>query len=73
MSCHIVDEECEDLKLIIVDRVMDMEMMISFNAVERDLEGWKELCAKADQRLKIKNVVTPPGSAQSVMEIVLEG
>ena len=46
-------------------------MMLSFNAVERDLEGWKVLCAKADKRLKLQSVVTPPGSAQSIMELVL--
>ena len=51
---------------------MDMEMMICYNAVERDLDGWKGLLAKADERLKLQRVVTPPGSAQSVMEFVLE-
>ena len=51
---------------------MDMEMMLCYNAVERDLEGWKELFARTDKRLKMKSVVTPPGSAQSIMEIVLE-
>ncbi len=51
---------------------MDMEMMLNFNAVERDLEGWKELFAKADSRLKLQKVVTPPGSAQSVMELALD-
>ncbi len=49
-----------------------MEMMMSFNAVERDLEGWGALLMKADGRLQIQNVVTPPGSAQSVLEIVLK-
>jgi hypothetical protein len=53
-------------------RIMDMEMMLCYNAVERDLEGWKELFARTDKRLKMKSVVTPPGSAQSIMEIVLE-
>ena len=48
-----------------------MEMMMGFNAVERDLDGWKELFAKAESRLKLQNVVTPPGSAQSVMDLVL--
>ena len=46
-------------------------MMLVYNAVERDLEGWKALYAKADERLKLKSVVTPSGSAQSVMELVL--
>ena len=54
------------------NRIMDMEMMICYNAVERDVDGWKGLLAKADERLKLQRVVTPPGSAQSVMEFVLE-
>ncbi len=50
---------------------MDMEMMLTYNAIERDLEGWKALFAKADKRLKLQSVTTPPGSAQSIMELVL--
>ena len=50
---------------------MDMEMMVTYNAVERDLQGWKALFAKADHRLKLQKVVTPAGSAQSIMELVL--
>ncbi len=46
-----------------------MEMMLVYNAVERDLEGWKALYAKVG--LNLKSVVTPHGSAQSVMELVL--
>ena len=45
-----------------------MEMMLVYNAVERDLEGWKALYAKAG--LKLKSIVTPHGSAQSLMELV---
>ena len=47
-------------------------MMMNFNAIERDTEGWKSLFKKADPRLVLKNIVTPPGSAQSVMEVVLK-
>ena len=53
-------------------RIMDMEMMLCHNAVERDLEGWKELLARTDKSLKMQSVVTPLGSAQSIMELVLE-
>ena len=53
-------------------RAMDLEMMLGFNAVERDLEGWKLLFEKADPRLVLKKIVTPPGSAQSIMELVLK-
>jgi hypothetical protein len=54
------------------NRVMDMEMMICYNAVERDLSGWKALFAKADRRLTLESVITPPGSAQSIMSLVLK-
>ena len=50
---------------------MDIEMMVMLNALERDLEGWKALCPKADKRLKLQSVVTPPGSSLSIMELVL--
>jgi hypothetical protein len=50
---------------------MDLEMMMCYNAVERDLEGWNALFGKADRRLRLQSVVTPPGSAQSVMELAL--
>jgi len=53
-------------------RTMDMEMMVTYNAVERDLEGWKTLFAKADKRLKLRSFVTPVGSAHSIMELVLD-
>lgn len=49
-----------------------MEMMLCFNAIERDMEGWNELFARTDKRLKVHRVATPPGSAQSIMELVLE-
>jgi len=49
-----------------------MEMMITYNAVERDLEGWKALFAKADKRLKLQRITTPRGSAHSLMELVLD-
>jgi hypothetical protein len=51
---------------------MDMEMMLCHSAVERDVEGWNELFAKTDKPLKMQSTVTPPGSAQSIMELALE-
>lgn len=53
-------------------RIMDMEMMLTYNAIERDLEGWKALFAMTDERLKLQRVITPPGSAHSVMELALQ-
>lgn len=53
-------------------RVMDMEMMTTFNASERERAQWGALFANADSRLKLRNVVHPPGSVQAVMEVVFE-
>ncbi|KIX03594.1 uncharacterized protein Z518_07147 [Rhinocladiella mackenziei CBS 650.93] len=52
-------------------RILDAEMMLTYNAAERDLEGWKSLFNQADPRLELRSVVTPPGSSLSVLEIGL--
>ena len=54
-------------------RLMDIEMMSMLNARERELADWKALFAAADERLKLRNVVAPPGSVNAVMEVVLLG
>lgn len=43
--------------------IMDIGMMLNFNAVERDLEGWNDLFASADKMLKLQQISTPPCSA----------
>ncbi|KAK4494687.1 hypothetical protein PRZ48_014043 [Zasmidium cellare] len=53
-------------------RIMDLEMMTTFNAKERERADWEKLYSVADSRLKLKNVERPVGSAQSVMEVVFE-
>ncbi|KIW93077.1 uncharacterized protein Z519_05682 [Cladophialophora bantiana CBS 173.52] len=53
-------------------RVMDLEMMTNFNAKERELDDWRSLFSRADPRLKIANVIKPPGSVNSIIEAVLE-
>ena len=53
-------------------RSQDMQMMNLMNAQQRDMEQWTDLFAKADSRLKIKNVVSPPGSVMSFLEVVLD-
>ena len=55
-----------------VMRNLDMIMMTLLNAHEREIEEWEALFAKADKRLKLKNVVQPPGSVLSSMELVFE-
>lgn len=52
-------------------RIMDMKMM-TFNAKERELEGWIKLFAGADPRLRLKYVTKPPGSANSILEVVFD-
>jgi len=53
-------------------RTMDLQMMALTNAKERDKEEWAKLVHDADARLKIRNVVQPPLSSMSLIEIVLE-
>jgi 6-hydroxytryprostatin B O-methyltransferase len=52
-------------------RTMDLNMMTLFNARERNMDEWEMIVKAADSRLKIKNVVTPPGSVLSVLELVV--
>ena len=47
-------------------------MLTNFNAKERDIDDWNALFTGADPRLRIRNVVKPPGSVNSVIEVVLE-
>ena len=53
-------------------RIMDLEMMTTFNAKERERADWEALYSAADARLKLKSVVRPEGIAQSVMEVVFD-
>ncbi|KXT03533.1 hypothetical protein AC578_1612 [Pseudocercospora eumusae] len=53
-------------------RIMDLEMMTDFNSGEREKNQWEALYTAADPRLKLKNIVKPAGSVNSVMEVVLE-
>jgi 6-hydroxytryprostatin B O-methyltransferase len=52
-------------------RARDLVMMELFNALERDLEGWKAILAAVDSRLRINAVNTPFGSLFSVIDVVL--
>ncbi|KAH7048249.1 O-methyltransferase-domain-containing protein [Macrophomina phaseolina] len=53
-------------------RRMDLQMMHSGNAREREQRDWEGVLARADPCLKLKNVIKPPGSTLSVMEVTLE-
>lgn len=52
-------------------RVRDLTMMQVFNSHERDLEQWEALLAAADERLRLRRVVEPFGSAMSLLEVEL--
>ncbi|KAL4808157.1 O-methyltransferase-domain-containing protein [Aspergillus unguis] len=56
-----------------IARIMDLEMMTTFNARERPLADWVKLCSDADPRLKLKSVSKPEGSVMSILEFVFEG
>ncbi|KAL4885489.1 S-adenosyl-L-methionine-dependent methyltransferase [Aspergillus karnatakaensis] len=55
-----------------IARIMDLEMLTTFNARERPLADWEKLCADADQRLKLRSVSKPEGSNMSILEFVFE-
>ncbi|KAI1452578.1 sterigmatocystin 8-O-methyltransferase [Annulohypoxylon moriforme] len=53
-------------------RVRDLTMMQVFNSHERDLDQWRALLAAADEGLRIRQVITPFGSAMSLLEVELD-
>jgi 6-hydroxytryprostatin B O-methyltransferase len=54
-------------------RVRDLTMMQVFNSHERDLDQWTALLTAADERLCLRRVIEPFGSAMSLLEIELGG
>ncbi|OAG44671.1 hypothetical protein AYO21_01161 [Fonsecaea monophora] len=54
-------------------RIMDVEMMLSFNGCERDVDGWKSLFEQADTRLELRSSRKIPGNIHAVMELGLKG
>ncbi|KAL1987596.1 hypothetical protein VTN96DRAFT_3196 [Rasamsonia emersonii] len=55
-----------------IARIMDLEMMTTFNARERPLADWVKLCSDADPRLKLRRVSKPEGSVMSILEFVFD-
>lgn len=49
-----------------------MQMMAAVNSKERTEEDWVEVIKRADSRYSVEAVVTPPGSAMAVIEIVFK-
>ncbi|KAL4952517.1 S-adenosyl-L-methionine-dependent methyltransferase [Aspergillus filifer] len=56
-----------------IARIMDLEMMTTFNARERPLSDWVKLCADADARFKLRSVSKPEGSNLSILEFAFDG
>lgn len=54
-------------------RIRDMQMMVMHNALERDHAEWSRLLAQTDSHLRLVAIRTPPGSALSIIEVVLDG
>lgn len=53
-------------------RIRDLQMMVMHNALERDEGEWRRLLAETDERLRLVAIRTPPGSALSIIEVVLD-
>lgn len=47
-------------------------MLSMFGAKEKELSDYEQILEDADPRLRIKSVVKPFGSVNSIIEIVLE-
>jgi 6-hydroxytryprostatin B O-methyltransferase len=50
----------------------DLQMMVGLNAKERTKADWERLMARADKRLRVEAFRLPPGSAATLIEVVLE-
>lgn len=42
-----------------------------FNGKERDVEEWNALIAQVDSRLHIREIISPPGSLLSIIDVVM--
>ncbi|TVY93429.1 O-methyltransferase, partial [Lachnellula willkommii] len=54
-------------------RAMDMLMLSTCNARERDEEDWRQVFADADPRFRVLRVFTPTGAALGIVDVVWEG
>lgn len=52
---------------------LDLQMFSMLNAKERTAEDWAALLKSADERLVIKGIHEPPGSAIGLVEAMLKG
>lgn len=49
-----------------------MEMMLSYNSLERDEEAWKALVKLADPRLEVCSIKKSPYNTVAVQEVRLK-
>ena len=52
--------------------IKSMQMMTVVNSKERTEKDWAEVVNRADSRYSIEAVVTPPGAAMAVIEIMFK-
>ena len=60
------------LTIMQLNTAMDLQMMAALVAKERTRADWEALLRAADQRFRIINVGQPIGSADAVIEVVLD-
>lgn len=59
------------LTIMQLNTAMDLQMMAALSAKERTMADWEALLKAADHRLRIVNIIQPIGSADAVIEVVL--
>ena len=42
-----------------------------YNGKERDAAEWNALIAQVDSRLQVREIISPPGSLLSIIEVVM--
>ena len=59
--------------LIRIPRTVDIVVMASLAAGEREADQFRQLISKSDHRLSIKNFIKPRGAINSIIEVELQG
>lgn len=52
---------------------MDMLMLTLQNGREREMDDWKQLLKRADERFNLTTAIAPEKSAIGVIEVIWEG
>lgn len=59
----------KSLDVDVFNRALDLAMLEFHNGKERDFDDWVELLGKADHRFHLVNMIQPPGSRLTVIEV----